>query len=110
MVTKRAATALLIGAVVTARAALAGPGGAPEAATATAYEESLARAGARLGATAGGPEALAALAELAALDEDVAPAALEAAVRRGLGPGAHPLVAAQAAFLLAHLLDERGAG
>src|SRR5579871_2393677 len=114
MVTKRAATALLIGAVVTARAALAGPGGVPEAtattATPTAYEETLARAGARLAATAGRPEALAALAELAALDEDVAPAALEAAVRRGLAPGAHPLVAAQAAFLLAHLLDERGAG
>ena len=69
----------------------------------------LARAGARLAAEASKPQAIAALAELAALDEAVSPAALEAAVRRGLVAGAHPLVAAQAAFLLAHLCDERGA-
>ncbi len=73
------------------------------------YQETLARAGGRLAAQAGGPQAVAALAEMAGLDENVAPAALEAAVRRGLAPGADPLVAAQVAFLLAHLLDERGA-
>jgi len=73
------------------------------------YEETLGREGARLGAQAGGPQAVGALAELAWLDENVAPAALEAAVRRGLVPGADPLVAAQVELLLAHLLDERGA-
>ncbi|HVV51047.1 MAG TPA: hypothetical protein VHO06_15370, partial [Polyangia bacterium] len=104
MVTTRAATALFCGvvAVLAGRAARAAPGP-------TAYEEVLARAGARLGDEASKPEAIAALAELAALDEDVAPAALEAAVRQGAAPGADPLVAAQATFLLAHLLDERGA-
>src|SRR5262245_27241588 len=103
MVTKRAATALLIGAV----GALAGR--SARAAGPTAYEETLARAAGQLSAQAGKPEAIAALAQLAVLDEDVAPAALEAAVRRGVSPNAHPLVAAQASFLLAHLLDERGA-
>src|SRR6185312_8635403 len=63
----------------------------------------------RLAAEASRPQAIAALAELAGLDEAVSPAALEAAVRRGLGARSHPLVAAQAAFLLAHLCDERGA-
>jgi transglutaminase-like putative cysteine protease/Flp pilus assembly protein TadD len=114
MVTKRAATALLLGVVAAAagRAADARDDAAarPAPSAPGAYEEALARAGARLGAEAATPQALAALAELAALDEDVAPAALEAAVRRGIGPGAHPLVAAQASYLLAHLLDERGAG
>ena len=38
-----------------------------------------------------------------ALEEDVDPRALEAAVRGGTGPRAHPLVAAQAAWLLARL-------
>ena len=84
------------------RAAVAGAARGP-------YQETLARAGGRLAAQAGGPQAVAALAEMAGLDENVAPAALEAAVRRGLPPGADPLVAAQVAFLLAHLLDERGA-
>ena len=102
MVKIRAAAALVVCVVV----ASAGRAGAHPA---TAYEETLARAGARLAAEAGKPEAIAALAELAALDESVPPAALEEAVRRGLAPGAHPLVAAQAAFLLAHLCDERGA-
>ncbi|HEX3903308.1 MAG TPA: DUF3857 domain-containing protein [Polyangia bacterium] len=82
---------------------------AGHAAAAGAYDETLARASARLAAEAERPQAIAALAELAALDEEVAPAALEAAVRQGVAPGAHPLVAAQAAFLLAHLCDERGA-
>ena len=104
MVKIRAAAALVFCVVV----AIAGRDGA-QAATATAYEEVLARAGARLAAEASKPQAIAALAELAELDEAVSPAALEAAVRGGLVPGAHPLVAAQAAFLLAHLCDERGA-
>jgi cellulose synthase operon protein C len=108
MLTRRAATALATGVVVAiatiplekAAAAVGGPG---------PHEETLEREGARLAAEAGDPQAVGALAELAWLDEDVAPAALEKAVRGGLVPGAHPLVAAQAAFLLAHLLDERGA-
>ncbi|HEY4392455.1 MAG TPA: DUF3857 domain-containing protein [Polyangia bacterium] len=112
MVTKRAATALLVCVVgaVGGRATAAGdaapanPSRAPDA-----YEETLSRAGARLAVEARTPQAIAALAELAALEEDVPPTALEAAVRRGLLPGAHPLVAAQAAYLLGHLLDERGA-
>ncbi len=87
----------------------AGEAIAPPADAPGPYDETLAREGARLGAQAGGPQAVGALAELAWLDENVAPAALEAAVRRGLAPGADPLVAAQVAFLLAHLLDERGA-
>ena len=106
MVKIRAAAALVVCVVV----ASAGRAGAQSAtATATVYDEVLAKAGARLAAEASKPQAIAALAELAALDEAVSPAALEAAVRGGLVPGAHPLVAAQAAFLLAHLCDERGA-
>jgi cellulose synthase operon protein C len=108
MVTKRAATALLIG-VVAAAGSRAAVAGAPQDSAPGAYDEALARAGARLAREAATPQAIAALAELAALDEAVAPAALEAAVRRGLVPGAHPLVAAQASYLLARLLDERGA-
>src|SRR6185369_284005 len=104
MVKIRAAAALVVCVVVTS----AGRAGA-RAATATAYEEVLARAGARLATEASKPQAIAALAELAALDEAVPPAALEAAIRGGLVAGAHPLVAAQAAFLLAHLCDQRGA-
>src|SRR4051812_15387385 len=104
MVKIRAAAALVVCVVV----ASAAPAGA-NAGTGTAYEEALARASARLAAEASKPQAIAALAELAELDEAVPPAALEAAVRRGLVAGAHPLVAAQAALLLAHLCDERGA-
>jgi transglutaminase-like putative cysteine protease len=104
MVKKRAAAALVFCVVVANVGRLEA-----KAAAETAYDEVLARAGARLAAEAGKPQAIAALAELAELDEAVPPAALEAAVRRGIVPGAHPLVAAQAAFLLAHLCDERGA-
>ena len=107
MVTKRAVTALLCG--VVAAIAVWGTGAARAATGPSAYDETLARAGARLAAQAGKPEAIAALAELAALDGDVPPAALEAALRRGMSAGAQPLVAAQASFLLAHLLAERGA-
>jgi transglutaminase-like putative cysteine protease/Flp pilus assembly protein TadD len=72
------------------------------------YEEVLASEAAALEARASQPAAAGALAALAALDEDVEAAALEAAVRGALAKGAHPLVAAQASSLLAHLLDQRG--
>ena len=72
------------------------------------HDELLAAEAARLAAHASQPEAAGALATLATLDEDVDPSALEAAVRGGLGKGAHPLVAAQASWLLAHLYDQRG--
>jgi len=72
------------------------------------FDELLASEATRLSAHASQPEAAGALAALATLDEDVDPRALEAAVRGGLTKGAHPLVAAQAAWLLAHLLDQRG--
>jgi transglutaminase-like putative cysteine protease len=104
MVTRRAAVALMTGAITVAAAGAARP-----ARAADPYEETLAVQGARLAAEAGTPRSVGALAELAGLDENVAPAALEAAVRRGLQARAQPLVAAQTAFLLAHLLDERGA-
>jgi transglutaminase-like putative cysteine protease len=109
MVTRRAATALISCLIAVAAgeraAAMAGtPDPYPEP-----YQETLVQQGARLAALAGRPQAVGALAELAWLDENVAPASLEAAVRRGLAPGADPLVAAQVSLLLAHLLDERGA-
>src|SRR4051812_47969841 len=80
-----------------------------QAAPAAPYDELLATEGARLAAHAAQPEGAGALAALATLDEDVDARALEAAVRGGTGKGAHPLVAAQASWLLAHLLDQRGA-
>jgi len=73
-----------------------------------ALDELLATEAARLVAHASQPEGASALAALATLDEDVDPAALESAVRGGLGKGGHPLVAAQASWLLAHLYDHRG--
>ena len=81
--------------------------GAGAASAAAPQEELLASEGARLAAHASQPEAAGALATLAALDEDVDPHALEAAVRGGLGKGAHPLVAAQASWLLARLRGAR---
>ncbi len=72
------------------------------------YEDLLAAESARLAAHASQPEAAGALAALAALDEDVDPAALETAVRGGVAKGAHPLVAAQASWLLAQLVEQRG--
>jgi transglutaminase-like putative cysteine protease/Flp pilus assembly protein TadD len=115
--TSRSSTALLVcisaGAGATAgsgrpaAAAVAAPSAAP-APDPDPHRELLASAGARLSAEARDPAAAAALAVLAGLDADVPPAALEAAVRGGLGSGAHPLVAAQAAMLAAHLADERG--
>jgi tetratricopeptide (TPR) repeat protein len=75
---------------------------------ASAYDALLATESARLVAHPGEPAAVSALAVLAGLDELVPPPALEAALRPAVAPGAHPLVAAQAAFTLAHLLDQRG--
>src|SRR5262245_35431434 len=71
-------------------------------------EEVLATEGERLAAHASQIEGAGALAALATLDEDVDPRALEAAVRGGVAKGAQPLVAAQASWLLAHLLEQRG--
>jgi transglutaminase-like putative cysteine protease/tetratricopeptide (TPR) repeat protein len=83
-------------------------GSARGARAASAYDALLATEGARLAAHPGEPAAVSALAILAGLDELVPPPALEAALRPAVAPGAHPLVAAQAAFTLAHLLDQRG--
>jgi transglutaminase-like putative cysteine protease/tetratricopeptide (TPR) repeat protein len=113
----RAATALSIGVVAAvgtstwARADNPPPGIGSSSvnATADAYTERLQRAAGRLATEAARPESAAALAELALLDESVPPDALEAAIQPALAAGAHPLVAAQAALLLAHLEDERGA-
>jgi len=96
----RAATALAICAVVVVGAGVARAG--------TPYDDLLSSEAARLAAHASQPEAAGALAALATLDEDVDPAALQAAVRPALGKGAQPLVAAQATALLAQLLDQRG--
>ncbi|HXU63793.1 MAG TPA: DUF3857 domain-containing protein [Polyangia bacterium] len=103
MVKIRAAAALVVGVV----SAVAG-GAKAGVTTGDAYRDRLDRAAARLAAEAGRPESAAALAELAGLDENVPPAALEAAIRPATAAGANPLVAAQAALLLAHLADERG--
>jgi transglutaminase-like putative cysteine protease/Flp pilus assembly protein TadD len=101
--TSRSSTALLVGISLTAAASASRP-----AVAAAPYQELLAEAGGRLQAEAREPAAAAALAVLAALDEEVPGPALEAAIRGGLAPGAHPLVAAQASLLAAHLADERG--
>src|SRR5579862_6345162 len=76
----------------------------------------LAAARTRLEARAGRPEAIAPLEELLALEDDVPPGALEADLRGaaapragGKGPQPEPLVAAQATFQLARLLEQRGA-
>ena len=82
--------------------------GARAAQAASPYDALLATEGARLAAHPGEAAAVSALAVLVGLDELVAPPALEAALRPAVAPGAHPLVAAQAAFTLARLLDQRG--
>ena len=96
-----AAAAFLIAVVATAGAA------APVAA-AGPHDDLLAQQGARLAIAAGDPGAAGALAVVAGLEEDVDPRALEAAVKGGTGGRAHPLVAAQAAWLLARLREQRG--
>jgi transglutaminase-like putative cysteine protease/Flp pilus assembly protein TadD len=100
MLTARASTALVLCAV-----AVLGAGAAKAAGP---YDELLAAEASRLASRASQPEGTGALAALATLDENVDPRALEAAVRGGLGKGAHPLVAAQASWLLARLLEQRG--
>src|SRR5690349_6289410 len=95
----RAATPLAICAVAVV--------GAGVARAATPYDDLLSAWAARLAAHASQTEAAGALAALATLDEDVDPAALEAALRPAVAKGAQPLVAAQASALLAQLLDQR---
>ena len=92
------AGAACITAAAHARAAGTGP-----------YDELLAATARDLAAHSSEPRAVADLAVLAGLDEDVAPAALEAAVRPAVAPSAHPLVAAHARLVLARLVAERGA-
>src|SRR5436305_1929914 len=106
----KAATALLLGAVAVIGAGAARAAGPRETGPRAAgpYDQLLAVESARLAAHASEPEGAGALAALATLDEDVDARALEAAVRAGVAKGAHPLVAAQASWLLAHLLDQRG--
>jgi cellulose synthase operon protein C len=99
--------ALAAAAVVAMAAAARGEGAAADAPRGP-FEEELAREGARLDARLGRPEAIAPLSAIIALEEDVPPAALEAAVRRAVAPGADPLVAAHASLQLARLLDQRG--
>src|SRR6185503_6468260 len=96
-----------------ARAALAGalvavvvP--ATAAADVSPFERERAAAAAVLEARRGTAEAIAPLAELLGLEEALPSGALEPALRGAAGPGSHPLVAAQAAFHLARLLDQRG--
>src|SRR3982751_6516613 len=100
MLTRTTATALLTCAVVVL--------GAGSAQARRPQDEVLTAEAARLAAHAGAPGGAGAPAALATLDEDVDPRALESAVRPGVAKGAHPLVAAQAAWLLAHLHDQRG--
>ena len=82
--------------------------GAARAAAPAPHDEILATEAARLATAAGDPGAAGALAAVAGLEEDVDPRALEAAVRGGVGPRAHPLVAAHAGWLLARLHEQRG--
>jgi len=96
-----AATAFLIAVVATAGAAAPVEAAGP-------HDDLLAKHGARLATAASDPGAAGALAVVAGLEEDVDPRALEAAVRGGTGARAHPLVAAQAAWLLARLYEQRG--
>jgi tetratricopeptide (TPR) repeat protein/transglutaminase-like putative cysteine protease len=72
------------------------------------FEAALAAATARLEERHGRPEAIAPLAELLTLEDDLPPRALEPALRRAAAAGADPLVAAQATFNLARLLDHAG--
>ncbi|HVU49962.1 MAG TPA: hypothetical protein VHL80_04705, partial [Polyangia bacterium] len=114
---------MLVGAAALARTALglalvaaAAPAGAPPEGAAARpeseghgpFDAELASASATLEARRGRPEAIAPLAQLLALEDALPPRALEPALRRAAAAGNHPLVAAQAALHLAHLLDEAG--
>jgi tetratricopeptide (TPR) repeat protein/transglutaminase-like putative cysteine protease len=72
------------------------------------FEAELARQTARLSARVARPEAMAPLAALLSLEDNLPSGALEPALRQAAGSGSHPLVAAQATFHLARLLDQRG--
>jgi tetratricopeptide (TPR) repeat protein len=72
------------------------------------FEAERAAASARLAARRGRPESIEALAALLALEDDLPPGALVPDLRRAAGRGNDPLVAAQATFHLARLLDEAG--
>jgi transglutaminase-like putative cysteine protease/Flp pilus assembly protein TadD len=72
------------------------------------FEAQLAAATARLDARRGRPEAVAPLAELLALEDDLPAGALEPALRRAAAEGSDPLVAAQATFHLAYLREQAG--
>jgi Flp pilus assembly protein TadD len=108
---------MIVGAGALARAALvvalAGPEaapGAPLASGAGPFDGQVAAAAARLDALRGRPEGIAPLAELLALEDDLPPRALEPALRRAAAADGDPLVAAQATFHLARLLDQAGDG
>ena len=83
---------------------------ATPAAPASPFAAELAAAEARLDGRRAAPEAIVALDELLALEDDLPDGALEPVLRRAAAPGSDPLVAAQATFQLARLLDQRGAG
>jgi cellulose synthase operon protein C len=111
---------MMLGSAALARAAcgvalLAGLPGPPTQAAAPTdpvasgpFTVELTRQTARLQARVGRPEAMAPLAALLSLEDNLPSGALESALRRTAGTGSHPLVAAQAAFHLARLLDQRG--
>ncbi|HTA20821.1 MAG TPA: hypothetical protein VK989_16120, partial [Polyangia bacterium] len=96
-------------AIVAAVAASTASSRASAAAPAGPFAADLAAAEARLDASRGKPEAIVALDELLALEDDLPDGALEPALRRAAAAGADPLVAAQATFQLARLLGQRGA-
>jgi transglutaminase-like putative cysteine protease/tetratricopeptide (TPR) repeat protein len=101
MVLRRIASACLgVAFVVAARPA--------KAADVSPFERERVAATAALEARKGKVEAVAPLAELIGLEDLVAPGAIEGALRGAAGEGAHPLVAAQASFQLARMLDQRG--
>jgi hypothetical protein len=78
------------------------------AAEVSPFERERAAAVAELEARRGTAEAIAPLVELISLEEVLPPGPLEPALRAAAGAGSHPLVAAQATFHLARLLDQRG--
>jgi tetratricopeptide (TPR) repeat protein len=102
MVLPSAARALAAASFVTLAAA--GASAAPSG----VFGEELAREQARLAARAGRPEAAGPLAALLAVGDDLPPGALEPALRRAAAADMDPLVAAQATYQLADLLDQRG--
>jgi tetratricopeptide (TPR) repeat protein len=112
---------MIVGAAALARAACgvalvltassahaAAPAPAPVAAAPGPFGAELAAATAALDARRGRAEAIAPLARLLALEDDLPATALEPVLRRAAEPASHPLVAAQASLALARLLEARG--